>query len=83
MLDLGRVNPFETLLSDLSAKFVNVPADQVDAEIEDAQRRIVEALDLDRSALWQRSEQEPDVLRLAFHYEWAFHPCVGCPLAWA
>jgi PAS domain S-box-containing protein len=44
---------FETLLSDLSARFVNVPADQLDKEILDAQRRICECLDLDASALWQ------------------------------
>ena len=60
---------FETLLTDLSARFVNLPNEQVGSEIQDAQRRIVEALDLDRSALWQRSEREPDTLRLASHYE--------------
>jgi len=44
---------FEALLIDLSARFVNVPADQVDSEIEDAQRRICECLRLDSSLLWQ------------------------------
>ena len=32
---------FEALLADLSARFVHVPADQVDRLIEEAQRRIV------------------------------------------
>jgi formate hydrogenlyase transcriptional activator len=44
---------FEMLLADLSARFVNVSADAVDREIEDAQRRIVEMLGLDRSTLFQ------------------------------
>ena len=52
---------FEMLLAELSARFVNLPADEVDANIEDAQRLICERLGLDRSALWQRSAQEPDL----------------------
>jgi PAS domain S-box-containing protein len=44
---------FETLIADLSSKFVNLPAGEVDREIEDAQRRVCECLDLDLSALWQ------------------------------
>ena len=55
---------FETLLAEISARFVNLPADQIDGEIEDAQRRICEFLDLDRSSLWQVSEQEPGTLLL-------------------
>jgi hypothetical protein len=55
---------FETLLAEISSRFVNVPADQVDGEIEGAQRRICELLDLDRSSLWQVSEQEPGRLVL-------------------
>ena len=47
---------FEALLADLSARFVHVPADQVDRMIEEAQRRIVQALGLDRSTLLQRAE---------------------------
>ena len=49
---------FETLLSDLSARFINLPADDVDKEIEAALGRIVEFLSLDRSTLFQRSEDE-------------------------
>ena len=44
---------FETLLAELSARFVNLPADQIDGEIEDAQRRICEFLNFDRSFLGQ------------------------------
>ena len=44
---------FETLLAEISARFVNVPAREVDREIMDAERRICEFLDLDLAALWQ------------------------------
>jgi formate hydrogenlyase transcriptional activator len=49
---------FERLLADLSAGFVALPADQVDGAIEDAQGRIVEALGVDRSSLFQFSAEE-------------------------
>ena len=59
---------FETLLAEISARFVNLPADRIDSEIQDAQRRICELLDLDRSTLWQVSEEEPGTLLLThFH----------------
>ena len=38
---------FETLLSDISAHFINLPAHDVDNAIEDAQRQVCECLDLD------------------------------------
>ena len=50
---------FETLLADISARFVNLPTDRIDNEIEDAQRRICECLRVDLSALWQWSEERP------------------------
>jgi formate hydrogenlyase transcriptional activator len=55
---------FETLLAELSARFINLPADQLDGEIEGAQRRICEILDIDRSSLWQIAEREPGMLLL-------------------
>ncbi len=59
---------FETLLSDLSAQFVNLPPDQVDREIENAQRRICECLDLDLSSLWQGKVGSPNHLTLTHYY---------------
>jgi transcriptional regulator with GAF, ATPase, and Fis domain len=59
---------FEALLADLSARFVHVPADQVDGMIAEAQRRIVEALGVDRSTLLQRAEGEND---LVITHAWA------------
>jgi PAS domain S-box-containing protein len=42
---------FEELLSDLSARFVNVPADRVNAEIHDAMREVLKFFKVDRFAL--------------------------------
>ena len=50
---------FEKLLIEISTHFVNLPADRIDDEIKETQRRICEYLDLDRSALWQLSKKEP------------------------
>ncbi len=50
---------FETLLADISARFVNLPAEQIDGAIEDAQRQVCECLGLDLSVLWQWSVESP------------------------
>jgi formate hydrogenlyase transcriptional activator len=55
---------FETLIADLSSKFVNVPAGEVDREIMDAEQRICECLDLDISAVWQWSAGSPGFFTL-------------------
>jgi formate hydrogenlyase transcriptional activator len=55
---------FETLLAEVSASFVNLPADQVDGAMEETQRRICECLGLDHSALWQTCPSEPGVFHL-------------------
>src|SRR5271167_90974 len=59
---------FETLLAEISARFVNLAASEVDTEIEDAQRVICECLRLDHSALWQISGEDPDCLYLTHLY---------------
>ncbi len=51
---------FETLLAELSAAFVNVPADEVDREIERWLRRMVEFLGIERSILFQFTAEEGD-----------------------
>jgi hypothetical protein len=59
---------FETLLANISARFINLPADRIEVEIEDTQRRICEFLDVDRSTLWQVREEDPGTLLLThFH----------------
>ena len=56
---------FETLLTDLSAGFINSPVDQVDRGIEDAQRRVCECLGLDLSCALASAQSEnprfPDI----------------------
>jgi formate hydrogenlyase transcriptional activator len=47
---------FEMLLTELSAQFIGATSESLDNEIVSAQRRIVEALDLDRSVLGQLAE---------------------------
>lgn len=59
---------FETLIADLSSEFVNLPSNDVDRRLEDAQRRICECLGLDLSALWQWSAEIPGVLTLTHLY---------------
>jgi len=59
---------FEMLIADLSLRFVNVPADRVDQQIEDAQRAICECLGLDHSSLWQASTEDPGQLGLTHLY---------------
>jgi formate hydrogenlyase transcriptional activator len=59
---------FESLLADLSAQFVNLPASEVDDAIQAAQQRIVEALELDRSALFQFSDAGSE---LVFTHYWS------------
>jgi transcriptional regulator with GAF, ATPase, and Fis domain len=44
---------FESVIADIASQFVTLDSEQVDGAIEDAQRRLVEALDVDRSTLLQ------------------------------
>ena len=66
--DVAERLAFETLLADLSSRFVNLPPDQVDPAIEDAQRRICAALDLDLSSLWQGSGGPANLMTLTHLY---------------
>ena len=67
---------FEMLLAEISGRFVNLPVDQVDSEILDAQRRVCECLGLDLSALWQWSMKTPRIVKLTHIYR----PLGGPPL---
>ena len=52
---------FEHLVAQIAARFVSVPPEDVDTSIVDCQRQIVEALGIDRSALWQFDDGETDL----------------------
>ncbi len=60
---------FERLLAEISTFFINLPADRIDSEIEAAQRRVCEFLDLDRSSLFQVPEGDPGTLLLTHTYQ--------------
>jgi hypothetical protein len=66
--DLEASLRFETLIADLSLKFINLPSDEVDHEIEAAQRRVCEFVGLELSALWQWSAEAPGFLKLTHLY---------------
>ncbi len=59
---------FEALLADLSAHFINLPAEQVDDCIVDAQRQICECLGFDVSTLWQWSDTTCRYFRMTHYY---------------
>jgi len=56
------------LIADISSKFVNLPASEVDREIMGAERRICEFLDLDIAAIWQWSYGSPGSFMLTHFY---------------
>jgi hypothetical protein len=53
---------FETLIAELSSRFVNLPSRRVDDEIEEGMRRVCEFLGIELSALWQLSQEGSDRL---------------------
>ncbi len=60
--DLASLLEFETLIAELSSRFINLPPAEVDREIEDALRRVCELLGIDLAALWQWSTVAPEVI---------------------
>jgi PAS domain S-box-containing protein len=65
---------FETLIADLSSKFISLPTADLDGWILDAQRRVCECLGLDVSALWQWPADNPQ-----YHTLTHFHRPPGGP----
>ena len=59
---IGSRLEFETLISDLSSRFINLPAGEVDGAIESALGSVCELLGLDLAVLWQWSATAPDVI---------------------
>lgn len=58
----------EMLIADLSLKFIDLPANEIDTEIEDAQCRICLCHGLDMSSVWQWSTESPGFLALTHLY---------------
>jgi PAS domain S-box-containing protein len=59
---------FETLIAELSSRFINLPPGEVDREIEDGLRRICEPLGIDLAVLWQWSPVDPDLIEVTHVY---------------
>jgi formate hydrogenlyase transcriptional activator len=59
---------FERLLTDLLSGFLNVSSNDVDQEIEDAQRRVCETFGLNLSTVWQWPPHDPERWILTHHY---------------
>jgi formate hydrogenlyase transcriptional activator len=80
----------ERLLTEVAARLATVPATEMDAAIEDTQRLICQRMGLCRSALWQASDEEPDVLLLTHLHQpedgphWQKRPASGplCSSYW-
>jgi len=60
---------FETLLAEISAQFINLPAEQIDSAIQDAQARICEFLDIERSTLWEVCYNDALTLMLTYIHQ--------------
>jgi len=74
--ELRRRLTFETLLSEISADFIHLPAEQIDDAILKIQRRVCEVPGLDFSALWQLSLEDPRFL----YQTHVYRPLGGPPL---
>jgi transcriptional regulator with GAF, ATPase, and Fis domain len=59
---------FETLVADLSTRFINLPAGAVDREIEDGQRQVCELLEIDLCVLWQWTQDTPRYITITHLY---------------
>jgi PAS domain S-box-containing protein len=57
---------FETLLSQISSRFVSIPSDEVDRGIEEALRVICNSLNVDESTIYLRDPSDPDVYVLSY-----------------
>ena len=60
---------FQGLLTDIAARFVSLPVEQIENEIEESQRRICKFLDIDRSTLWLVSQNDSGKMLLRFIYQ--------------
>ena len=66
--DAGTAGWFESLVCDISSRFINLPIDQLDAGLERVLRQLSQGLELDRATLWQKSPGQSGVLLLTHGY---------------
>ncbi len=70
---------FETLVADLSSKFIHVASDDIGRLIEEAQRQVCDCLGLDVSSLWQWTTEEPNTLVMTHLYRRSAGPATPQP----
>lgn len=71
---------FQTVLAEISSRFINLPPEQVDLVIEEAQRMICDCLDLDRVSLWQASSPQSTITPLTHLYQPLDGPTITEPV---
>jgi formate hydrogenlyase transcriptional activator len=59
---------FENLLIDISTRFINIPIDRLDGEINAVQKEICERLGIDRCVLWQFDREKPGTYVITHFY---------------
>jgi formate hydrogenlyase transcriptional activator len=64
-IELQELLRFETLISDLSLKLVNIHSNEINQVIEQSLEQIVEFLDVDRSTLFELSEDKTKLYTIA------------------
>jgi len=57
---------FETLLAEISGRFVNMPLDRIDDEIKEVLYQVREFLHFDRSTLWVVPEEDRETMVIAY-----------------
>lgn len=57
---------FETLLAEISSRFINLPANQVDTQIDATLQLICDSLGVDESTIYLREAENPDVFVLSY-----------------
>lgn len=68
----------EALLFEITARFVNLPSERVEQEIQHAQKHVCEHLGLDRTTLWQQAGNST-ILQLTHIYQPAAAPMPPVP----
>ena len=71
---------FETLLLELSSGFINLPAEQVDHQIQHAQQLVCEFLGVDLSSLWQWRSEDSRMITLTHLYRRLGGPPIPDPM---
>jgi len=67
---------FETMLSNLSTQFVELPADQIDKKIEEGLQLIAEVLNIDRCSVAQLSDQKTELKITHAYAAEGFNPII-------